>query len=300
LWASSTGNVVRDLKGKTPLSLAREAAHGATPASAAELKRLLRMDEPPREAAFHIISTTRGEGGIGIHAAEAASAAGVWLPVWIFEPAKADPSRPALLIAEPGGRAARWQEGALYQTLAARGYPVCAADVRGIGDLRPQVSPGAPGYAHFHSNEENYAWASLIFGKPMAGQRTTDLLALAAAFRHHMPGRRLVLAASGSMTAPALFAAALDPAIAIAYLHRGLISFRSILDAEDYTHSFANFIPGILNRFDLQDVARLASPRRVIFSQPVDASGRDHAPGARAHNIEWRPDGWDAAAFDAL
>ncbi|MDX1980653.1 MAG: acetylxylan esterase [Bryobacteraceae bacterium] len=304
LLASPTGNVVRDFKGKTPLALAREAAVGTeAPVTTGELKRLLRLDEPPSNPMFSIISTVPGQGGIQIDAAEVQSVAGVWLPAWLFSSGSADNARPALVIVEPGGRASRWQEDALYQALAAKGYFVCAADVRGIGDLRPQVSPGAPGYASSHSSEENYAWASLVLGKPLIGQRTTDLLTLLAAVKRHprARGRRIVLAASGSLTAPALMAAALSTDADAVYLHRGLVSYRTVLDKEEYTHTLANFIPGILNRFDLPAIAKFAAPRKIVLSSPVDASGGPATPVTASSNVEWRRNaGWDASSFDAL
>ncbi|HET9320824.1 MAG TPA: alpha/beta hydrolase family protein, partial [Bryobacteraceae bacterium] len=73
---------------------------------------------------------------------------------------------------------------------------------------------------------------------------------------------------------PALFAAALDKNITELYLAGGLVSFRNIVDTENYDHSFANFVPGLLRHTDLPDVAAALAPRPVTLAGTVDAEGR--------------------------
>ncbi len=267
LYASKTGNVVRDLGGKTPLALARDRLQTATTrATAIEIEQMLRVDRVP-VSAFTIVSKVPAPAGIRIEAAETASVPGVHLPAWLFHPATEDASKAALLFADAGGRAARWDEGSLYQNLAARGHFVCAADVRGIGDLRPEYPRGAQGHASSHVSEENYAWAGLALGKPLVGQRVSDLLALIGSMRKAAPKRRLILAATGRMCIPALFAAALEPAVDAAWLHQDALSYRKLLESEEYSEPLANFLPGVLLRFDLPEVAALISaPRRLRLS----------------------------------
>jgi hypothetical protein len=102
----------------------------------------------------------------------------------------------------------------------------------------------------------------------------TDVLAAAQAMRNRF-ARPAILAAHGQVTVPALFAGALaaPDVIASLYLSEGLASFRSIVDSEEFTHPFANFVPSLLNHTDLPEVAR-ASGRRITLAGPVDASGR--------------------------
>jgi hypothetical protein len=151
---------------------------------------------------------------------------------------------------------------------------VAAADLRGIGDLTPEIGRGDPRYARPHGDEESYAWASLILGSPLVGQRVTDLLALAKGLRAYPPlaGRPIVVAAQGKLTVPALLAAALDSEISQLYLAGGLVSFRSIVDTEFYRHTLANFVPSLLRHTDLPDIARSLAPRRVILAGTVDGA----------------------------
>ena len=149
---------------------------------------------------------------------------------------------------------------------------MCAPDVRGVGDLLPEFGRGSPRYTRSHQAEEDYAWSALMLGKPLAGQRTTDLLAVSAALRAHAPlaGKPLKLAATGHLTVPALFAAALDPGISALYLCRDMESFRAIVDSEDYGVPFANFVPRILLHTDLPEITASIAPRKVTTGTAWD------------------------------
>jgi hypothetical protein len=142
-----------------------------------------------------------------------------------------------------------------------------------VGALLPEYSPGHPGYAASHRLEEDYAWGSVILGKPLVGQRVTDILAIVTALRKHpaTAQRRIRVAAAGRLTVPALFAAALDKRIEGLYLSGGLTSFREVVDSELYKQSFANFVPGLLNHTDLPEVAASIAPRRIVLAGAVNA-----------------------------
>ncbi len=305
LWVGASGNTVRDFGSKTPPMLARPTAPGR--AGAADIERLLALDEPLGLGVVEVARVPSEHADV--IAIEVATAPGVYAPAFLFAPHAPAKDKPVLLLLEPRGRLAQWGEGGLCHQLAAAGIPVCAIDVRGIGDLSPEVGRGNPAYTIPHAAEEEYAWASLILGKPLVGQRVADLLAFVRVF-HSMEatrGRRIVVAASGALTVPALFAAALEPRIESTYLSGGLVSFRSILEVEEYQHPTANFLPGVLRVADLAIVAALAGPRRVVLSGTVDAAGvRMDVAAVRAaygdaRNVEVRPESaWDLQTLAAL
>ncbi len=306
LWAGRTGNVVRDFGSKTPILLARERAAEFRPSvlSRADLQKLLRVDlnrRPDPRIAGRVRSEACDIVAIEVHPEPRVAA-----PAWIFTRRNPDASKPVLLIVESRGRNARWREGDLYHQLAAIGIVVCAADVRGIGDLLPEVGRGAQHYEIPHAREEAYAWASLILGAPLLAQRAADLLSFVNAFPQlpETRGRRIVLAALGEMAVPAMFAAALHDRIERAYLSGVLASYRSILDADEYKHSFANFVPGILERTDLPQVAAAASPRRIVIAGAVDGAGALIDASklySEARNIEIRPEAaWNAQTLASL
>src|SRR6185436_4464348 len=137
---------------------------------------------------------------------------------------KRDAAKPLIIVLEPGGRNA-WHEGELYDQLAAAGCVVCAPDLRNTGDLTPEFSRGAARHARPHNSDEDYAWSSFILGKPLLGQKVTDLLAVVRGLRTRaeLRSRRVLVAARGTTTPVAQFAAALEPAIDTLYLAGGLV-----------------------------------------------------------------------------
>jgi dienelactone hydrolase len=272
LWVAESGSVVRSFGGKTPFQLNRERT---VERSAIPLNRLLGVRRPAAGLQAAVLRRTPSR-GLDVEALEVNSDSKVWVPAWLFLPRGHDPAKPILLTLEPNGRSLRWQEGGLYQNLAAAGYPICAADLRGIGDLSPEFGRGNPRYNRSHQNEENYAWASLILGAPLIGQRVTDILALVQALANYrtLAGRKIRIAAQGELTEPAIFAASLAPNVDSLYLEGGLLSYRRIVDTEDYSYSFANFAPRLLRHADLPEVIAGLAPRSVTVAASVDATGR--------------------------
>jgi hypothetical protein len=131
-------------------------------------------------------------------------------------------------------------------------------------------------HAWWHQDEDQWAWASLIMGRPLLGQRVHDLRSLVSAlleveeFKTH----RVVIAARGKMTVPALFTTAVEPRISGLYLTEGLVSFRNLVETEDYSHAFANFIPRMLHQTDLPELVASVAPRSVKLAGSLDGSGK--------------------------
>src|SRR5260370_17966518 len=134
----------------------------------------------------------------------------------------------------------------------------------------------------------------MILGGPLLGQRVTDIVAVIQAVANYpgLKGRKLRLAAQGKMAAPATFAAALAPKVDSLYLSGGLVSYRSIVDTEEYFYSFANFAPNLLLHTDLPEVIAGLAPRTVTLAGSVDAAGKrapaqlpDHGP--RLERAPW-------------
>ncbi|HYI97076.1 MAG TPA: acetylxylan esterase [Bryobacteraceae bacterium] len=253
LYAGLTANVVRDFKSKTPLSLARERA--------ATLKRpgiVNPIDIPiPKNTSINVLGTASGETG-AIEAVEVQVSPEMYLPGYIFKP-KSEPTG-VIIVLEPRGRNAHWREDDLYPKLAASGRVVAAFDIRGIGDLWPEVGRGNPFYTRRHAEEDSYAWASLMLGQPMLHQRVTDILAIVEAMRKYT-GEPILLAALDHLTVPALFATMLNPSIWRLYTARGLPSYAGLLESEDYNEPFANFFPNILSMIDLPQIRSALAQR---------------------------------------
>jgi dienelactone hydrolase len=271
LWATESGSVVRSLKSVTPFMLNKSRQVRRNPVA---LESLLKMTRPAPGIAAKRIGQVQSR-NIRVDVIEIPSAPEVLLPAYLLIPDKIPRSKPVLLVLDEAECDRLWFDPEVDRTLPEVSPIVCAADVRGIGALVPEFSPGAAGYAAWHEKEENYAWGSLILGSPLIGQRVSDILALAASLRTYpeTAGRPIHIAAFRKLTVPALFAAALDSEIASIYLAGGLVSFQNLVETEMYKSPFANLIPGLLNHTDLPEIAAAVAPRRITLAGPIDAKG---------------------------
>jgi dienelactone hydrolase len=272
LSATESGSVAHDLRSKTPFQRSRETARSiTTPSRPVDLPNLLQMGSMPTHPPLRHLSRVPSR-DCDILAVEIPTAERVWAPAWIFVPKQ--PMGRLLIVLDPSGRNAHWIEGGLYQQLAAKGTVVCAPDVRGIGDMRPEYSAGAPAYTGERENEENYAWASLMLGRSLLAQRVTDLLAVIEALSAGEWGGSPLLAARGQLTVPAICAAFLAPRIPGLYLTEHLISWRSLVETEMYHHPFANFVPNVLRSTDLPEIAAAMAPRKITMGRVLDGAGQ--------------------------
>ena len=75
----------------------------------------------------------------------------------------------------------------------------------------------------------------------------------------------------------ALYAGAIDERIEQVTVIEALCSYKSLLDNPLYKYNFSAFIPDVIRRFDLCDVAALVAPRTLMLISPVDAM-KNQAP----------------------
>jgi hypothetical protein len=274
LWTGATGSVVRDFGSLRPFDLIQQRATAHGRASRRSDRELLGVQFPARELQWQTLAHTPTEGA-RIEAIEIHSASEVWIPAWLFVPNDTHGKGSALLVLDENGRNAGAREDGTYQRLAREGRVVCAPDIRGMGDMRPEVGRGDPAYTVPHDSEEDFAWASLILGSSLLAQRVQDILAVLQAMRNEprIGGRRIVMAARARLTVPALFAFAASPLADSIYLAGGLISYQHLLETENYREPLASFAWDLFRRTDLPLLAAQAAPRRVHLAGPVDATG---------------------------
>ncbi|HEY3455286.1 MAG TPA: acetylxylan esterase [Bryobacteraceae bacterium] len=273
LWAGPTGSVVHDYGSLRPTDLIKQSAAGVRPSGAA-IPWLPVLQKP---TPFRELAATRFRGA-RVAAVEVNSDLSVWIPAWLFTPAEPQATKSTLLVLDSRGRNSNAHEDDLYHRLARAGQRVCAADLRGMGDSRPEAGRGNPAYTMPHESEEDYAWASLILGPSLLAQRVKDILSLVQALK--AGGGRLALAARGRLAVPALFAFAASGEIESLYLAGGLVSFRNVLETEIYSEPLSNFAWDVFRVVDLPDLAARSAPRRIHLAGAVDASVRPVAADA--------------------
>jgi dienelactone hydrolase len=271
LWATDSGSVVRSLKSSTPFTINSASTPKREPF---RLESLLKVDLAKPVERAKAIGRVKSR-NVLVEVLEIQSDPVVWIPAFLLTPDNVSRGKSLLIVLDPHGNDQLWFHPEVDQVLPEDSGVICSADVRGVGSLRPGFSPGAAEYEMGHEQEENYAWGSLFLGRPLVGQRVTDLLAVVRALAKDdgMAGRSIFVAASGKLTVPAIFAAALEPSIAGLYLHGGLVSFQNVVETQIYHHPFANFVPNLLNHTDLPDLVAALAPRRVVLAGVVDASG---------------------------
>ncbi len=246
LWCGATGNVLRDFQSKSPRQLIPAPRSSSSPPQT-DWAALTTAQARP-QARLRPAGSTR-YGRITIEGVEIESDPQVYVPGWLFTP----PGTRHVILLVDSAIGVRWQEGALLHQLAERGAAACAIDLRGLYDLRPEYGRGPSRYATSHYDEDFWAWGCLMLGRPLIGQRITDILATVAALEAR--GFTVELAAAGRTIAPAVLAAVLHPSLKRLTLAGEVPSFRTLATLEDYQHPTADWIPNVLHHADLPEAA---------------------------------------------
>jgi hypothetical protein len=203
---------------------------------------------------------------------------GIRLEVEVFLPPASAGRRPAVIFARQDGEAVRGVPDAAWAPWLDADHVVVGVRVRGA-----LVQPVKP--KPFWTENYRTAMRAILIGKTMLGMRVQDLLAV----YDHVRGRadvdetRVTVVGTGPMGVVALCAAALEPGIRHAVAEKSLSSYLEILRARDYPETLVDLVvPGVLEDFDLPDLAALAGPGRVTLVGPVSATGIALNPAATA------------------
>jgi dienelactone hydrolase len=291
ILVTEQGNVNIAYNGTKPGDLARKAAAASMQPPGSILEQKLRPAKPAKGLRPKRLGTTPYP-RVTIEAVEVQSAEKVYVPIWIYRPRKpsAASSAKVVLLLNPAGRQG-WREGEFAEKLAEAGNIVCLTDIRGVGEMAPELSGGSSRYARNHSTEQHYAWGSLVLGESLLSQRVNDILAVTEAVLNHTGAKSLSIGARGILTTAALCAATFDSRIQHLLLSGGLVSFNSILQAEEFVAGgyflpanevgqdvFGSFIPGILKHTDLPQIAASIAPRSIVLAGAMGAKGSTAEP----------------------
>ncbi|HVP48843.1 MAG TPA: acetylxylan esterase [Bryobacteraceae bacterium] len=164
-----------------------------------------------------------------------------------------------------------------FERLAKKGRTVVIADVRGFGETKsPRNVPDKRMY-YYHPRDgmdADYAYAALSLGRPLAGMRVQDALAVVRMARSLVKGSPLTLVGRGWAGLIALFCAAVEPAVDRLAIEGFLASYAEMVESEQYAQPASLVIPGALRDFDVADVLAALAPRPVLAMNPQDAQTR--------------------------
>ena len=194
------------------------------------------------------------------------------LPATYVYPAKENWKGPALLYFDERGRWCDLRAGGPLTRITrflqkdAVGPALLAVDLRGWGETRPANTPyDLAGWA---GRERWTAYVSAAMGDPILAMRIRDgLVALAyLRSRGEVDPARIVVGGRGLGGVVALHVAAIDGNAAAAYCTDGLASFECLALSEEYTWSPEAFLPGVLERYDIPELAAALSMPTLIVN----------------------------------
>ena len=163
----------------------------------------------------------------------------------------------------------------------ADGASILAVDLRGWGDTAPTLYPYE--LASWGRIDRTLAYMSNALGDPLLAQRIRDGLAALAYLRGRpeVNPDRLILSGSGLGGVVALHVAAIAGGVRGVVVWDSLVSFRSLLEAENYPWPADAFLPNALLHYDLPELAAaLECP--VWILNPLDGTGAPLSPAALA------------------
>ncbi len=234
------------------------------------------------------------------------TAPGITVPALVFVPDGGAIRRPAVLYVDGTGKAAEAGEDGALEALARTGHVVLAPDVRGIGESRPTSASG--GYRPVWQMLQR----ALLVDRTVVGMQVEDLLATFdyLASREDVDPDRVAVLGRGSGGVLALSLAVLEPRVEKVALEGMVLSYLEIARAPLHEDLVASFVPGVLEDFDLPDLAAALAPRPLWIVDPrspthalvsVDRARREHEPALRAYEragrsgdlrLLHRPEGW--------
>jgi cephalosporin-C deacetylase-like acetyl esterase len=268
--------------GKSIYSLIRERAANLppaanTPASPAEIRGALSLRRQTGPLGLRELRSEEAS-GLRIVNLEILSEPGIYLPCTLYRPVKTNGKIVVYLKGDVTLLAAGddddddddddRKEDFTPQRLALKGWSVLAVDVRGIGATTPQLSqrPGRVPYQHLLHYDMAAAMMAWSLGDSLLGMRVYDVL---RAVDYAARFGEVQIAGKDMGALWALFAAAVDLRVAKVVTQNGLLSYRTLLEHDRYDQASSQFVWGLLQRFDLPQVAAAIAPRNLTILDPA-------------------------------
>jgi len=204
----------------------------------------------------------------------------------------ASPNRqtgPAVLFLHDRGKGSEAHPNGLIPALVREGVLVYAVDLRGWGETawrrRERFDVDDSGLL---GNDSLLAYVGYLLGNWAMAQRVTDALRAFEILGHRsdVDSARLGIIGRGVGALVALHASALEPRVAAVGGYEAIGSYRSVVDADQYTLPASAFIPAVLEHYDLPDLVGALAPRSVFLANPIDAQGQPLSASASERTFE--------------
>jgi cephalosporin-C deacetylase-like acetyl esterase len=241
-----------------------------------ELTRAIRCDTAGQaQGVRHLVTTPRK--GYRVEHVEFLSEPGIYIPSWVFVPERRNREDPIVFVHE-AGKDVEGQEFGLLERLTRQGNLIVAIDVRGVGDTRPRhAGAGSGPFAHLFDVDTAISYMAWFMDRSLFGMRVHDVIrtldyAQSRAEIGTGQGLRAIGVGAGALWV--LYAAALDDRIHSVTAQNGLLSYQSLTQVDRYLHGAGIFVPDVLARFDLPQVAGAIAGRELWLVSPTDPMKR--------------------------
>jgi hypothetical protein len=290
LNCTTTGQVLTSLGGRSIVQLNRDRAkellppslfsiQGADPSSAreqvrAQLTKLLALPSQRTPLNAHTLSSDLGR-KLRIDEIQFESEPGIRIEGWFVRPKEGAAVRPTVLYISDGLADEAVAEPSTLEEMFNHGNAICAINIRGMGLSTPRPPKNGPRFYRGMQLEDRFAWANLVLGSPVIGQRVWDILRTLDYLksRTDVDASQIRILGKGSAGLAALMATMLDERVRSILTSRTLATYNSVVDLEDYVLALDWFVPGILQHFDIPDITAAIYPRPVWMIDAVDAKG---------------------------
>lgn len=143
------------------------------------------------------------------------------------------------------------------------GIIVVAADLRGFGETKDLSANNDPKY---WNREYRYAMTSMHIGRPLIGQRVTDLISVLdfISITDKLKGKPVKIIANGLYGPVAVHAAYLDKRVNSVEISRSVKTFTDYISSPMQHDMYSNVIYGVLKWYDLGDLIK-KSKKEIIY-----------------------------------
>ncbi|GGG32698.1 alpha/beta hydrolase family protein [Hymenobacter glacieicola] len=181
------------------------------------------------------------------------------LPLLLALPTGGTPQKVALLLSD-AGKASLADSTALIQRYLRQQTAVVLPDLRGQGET---TDPAAFNDPKYYNREYRPALLGLHLGRPLLGQRVTDILTVLEWIggRAELRAAPVEVHASGPVGVAALHAAVLTARINRVELRRTPASFQQILTEPTGKDAYSWVLPGVLRHYDLPQLRQALGGR---------------------------------------
>jgi len=228
-----------------------------------KVKELLNIDAQPKDIREELVDEEFNE-GYHLEKLILRSRGEIPVPCLVYTPRlKSAESRVVIYVMEEG-KSSYAASDSLVNSHMLKGEVLMLADLRGLGETAEDEDANDWKY---YNREYNNAMISLHLGKPIVGQRVTDLFTLLQFLDKLDPeGARTVHLVSSGATGPvAIYAALFRPQVKSVRVISSIESYLEILHHPMELDWYSYVIPNVLAYFDLPDLLKLRDDLEVTW-----------------------------------